>query len=182
MMKEYSKDDIEKGLNCYDPEGRVFPELSKTQQGRKLRKRDVLLILKWKLGRIKDVHSETVNDENMSKINQAVEDARKLGGEIDALMALDQIPGIGLATATAILTVCYPDKFTIIDQRVLGVLGRSPANTDGWTAKKYIEEYLPAVMECRGRWGCTLRDADRALWGLSVNERIEDIIKISKQG
>jgi len=187
----YSADDMKAGLDCYDPEGRVFPDFCEAKHGRKLSKRDVLLILKWKLGRIKDSNSITVNDENMDKINQAIEDARKPNGEIAALTALERVPGVGLATATAIMTVCYPNDFTIIDQRVLGELDIFPSrlaerrpkkhNTDHWTAADYVREYLPKVKEFRKHWECTLRDTDRALWGLSVSKQVDKFIAESEK-
>jgi hypothetical protein len=106
---------------------------------------------------------------------------------------LDNIPGIGLATATAILTVCYPESFTIIDERVLASLDLYPSgcekkkrkkkkySTDDWTAKTYVDEYLPRVRERKEQWSRTLRETDQALWGLSVNQRIEKIIKKSEE-
>jgi hypothetical protein len=54
-------------------------------------------------------------------------------------------------------------------------------STDDWTAKGYVDEYLPRVWERREQWGRTLRETDQALWGLSVNQRIEKIIKKSDQ-
>ncbi len=181
---------FEKGLDCYDPETRVFPMLArKAKEGQELSSLDVLLILKWKLGRIKNDNSKTVAVGKMKEINQALKDACKADrkGKIDALTALSKIPGIGLATATAILTVCYPDEFTIIDQRVLEILDLFPSrlakdeqknkySTDNWTPEDYVDEYLPKVKGCSESWDCTLRDADRALWGLSVYKRIEEVI------
>lgn len=113
----------------------------------------------------------------MEKINLAVENAAHR--KIEALQALDEIPGIGLAVATAILTVCYPDEFTIIDTRVLGQLDLLPKrlsdkrrnkgsiiyNTGDWTAREYVYEYLPKVKECSQRKGYTFRECDQALWG-----------------
>ena len=74
----------------------------------------------------------------------------------------------------------------IIDQRVLESLNLFPSylpdrkrkkySTEDWTAETYFNEYLPKVKEASERWGCTLRNADRALWGLSVARRIEQII------
>src|SRR5574337_795194 len=117
---EDSDKEIEQGLDCYDPESRVFPEIRKRlSKNEGLSKRDVLLILKWKLGRIKGSNAKTVSDENLKKINKVIVDAKKPEKAVAALKALDKIPGIGVATATAILTVCYPDTFTIIDERVL---------------------------------------------------------------
>jgi endonuclease III len=174
-MKNYSKEDMEEGLDCYRPETRVFPKIAKAEGPQKLKKQDVLLILKWKLGRIKESNCKTVSDDNLRQINQSVEKSGETAREIEALKELDKIPGIGLATATAILTVCYPDKFTILDYRVLETLDLEPSNTDSWTAEQYFEEYLPRVKEQCGQWDCTLRQADRALWGLSVRDQIKNI-------
>jgi hypothetical protein len=175
-MKNYSKQDMSEGLDYYFPETRVFPQIAQIDGPRKLKKQDVLLILKWKLSRIKKSNDETVSDSKLRLINQCVEKAGRDGREVDALNELDEVPGIGLATATAILTVCYPDKFTIIDRRVLEILGLSPTKAEGWSAERYFQEYVPRVKEQSAQWGCTLRDADRALWGLSVRDDVNRII------
>jgi len=73
------------------------------------------MILRWKTPSFKKSYSQTVNNDNMRKINKAVRDAGGTGREIEALKALDEIPEIGLPVASAILTVCYPRKFTILD-------------------------------------------------------------------
>src|ERR1039458_8831671 len=103
-----SSDDLKAGLDCYDPEHRVFPDLSETRKGQWLTELEVLLILKWKLGRIRDIHSKTVSEQNMAVINRAVRDAvmPENKNKVAALKALAEVPGIRLATATAILTVC----------------------------------------------------------------------------
>ena len=122
-----SKRDIKQWLDCYDPEIRVFPDLRKRlAKGEGLGKRDVLLIVKWKLGRIRGSNSKTVSDENLKKINTAIVEAAKPEKALAALKALEEVPGIVLATATAILTFCYPDTFTIIDERVLESLDLLP--------------------------------------------------------
>jgi hypothetical protein len=176
-----SSDDLKTGLDCYDPEHRVFPQLSKQPDGDRLTPRDVLMILKWKLGRIRDIHSKTVNEQNMACINKAVQNAAEPENKIVALKTLASVPGIRLATATAILTVCYPNEFTIIDRRVLAQLKLYPATTDGRTAEEYLERYLPAVKVYAKTWNCSLREADRALWGLSVSERMEQVIRNARQ-
>lgn len=172
---EYSKEDMNKGLDCYWPEIRVFPIIAKTQ--RDLAKRDILLILKWKLSRIKTSNSKTVEDEHIRLINEQVKKAGEAGGEVEALKKLDEIPGIGLATATAILTICHPEKFTILDWRVLGMLHLEPKEAESWTAEDYFNRYLPRVKDYCEQWECTLRQADQALWGLSVSESIDEIEK-----
>jgi hypothetical protein len=78
-MKKDLNNDIEVGLDCYDPETRVFPKIAEADAGPELSKRDVLLILKWKLGRVKVSNYRTIFDRNMVKINQAVNTARMTG-------------------------------------------------------------------------------------------------------
>jgi hypothetical protein len=176
-MEDFSKEDLNDGLDHYWPETRVFPTIADSKGPERLGKRDVLLILKWKLGRIKDSnYDETVSDKNLGLINQWVNKASEPGGEIKALEELDKIPGIGLATATAILTVCFPEKFTIIDLRVLEMLELELRETDGWTAEQYFTKFLPKVKDQSKQWGCTLREADQALWGLSVKKQIREKI------
>jgi hypothetical protein len=175
-MKSYTKEDMDEGLDYYSPETRVFPKIAQAGGPQELTKQHILLILKWKLSRIKDSNYETVSDDNLRLINQWVQKAGKSGFEIEALNGLDMIPGIGLATATAILTICYPQKFTIIDRRVLEMLGLHPTNADDWTAERYFKEYLPKVREHCGQWDCDLRQVDQALWGLSVRNQINEMI------
>ncbi len=182
-MNFLSKTEFEMGLDEYNLEQEVFPAIaSRIAAGEELNNQDVLRILKWKLGRVTDANSKTVSDENLKQINQAVRIARKPDCGAEALEALDRIPGIGLATATAILTVCYPVEFTILDWRVLETLQEvKRPNADDWTASTYIGEYLPRVREQQAAWACTLRDADRALWGLSVRRRMIEVAAASDQ-
>lgn len=190
VIPAFSEADIKRGLDCYDPEQRVFPAFSGTERKRKLDERDVLLILKWKLGRIKASNAATISVGNLEKINTAIEIAGSPKREHAALKILECVPGIGLATATAVPTVCYPDHFTIIDQRVLEALDLFPSrlaahqprnySTYDWTTEDYVSEYLPRIREVSKQWGRSLRDTDRALWGISVSRRIERI-KASNQ-
>jgi hypothetical protein len=59
---------MELGLECYDPEHTVSLTLpGKIKSGIGLSKRDVLLILKWKITRITDNYKNTVTDAAMAK-------------------------------------------------------------------------------------------------------------------
>ena len=172
-MNSQAKSDIEEGLDHYDPEGRVFPKIAaKVAAGQRLTKRDILQILRWKLGHVKKSNPLTISDENLATINRAIKDACKVGHSLDVLESLEKIPGIGLPTATAILSVCYPDEFVIIDFHMLELF---PFRLDALSAKKYLAEYLPKLKAQRDLWGCTLRDTDRALCGLSIRDRLAEI-------
>jgi len=184
---ESTRQELERGLDCYDPESRVFPGIAKkVGNGQSLTKLDMMLILKWKVNLVKGSFSKTVSDTNMDKINRAIRDAGEQGKELEAIENLLTIPEIKLAVATAILTVCFPHKFTILDRRVLGTLNLFPSglasakctkhSTVDWTAKDYLNEYLPAVRDRKEQWRCSLRNADKTLWGLSVARQIEVVI------
>lgn len=177
--------DMKTGLDCYDPESRVFSKIAaNVKAGRPLRKREVLLILKWKTNRLREDYSSVVGDGQMQIINEAIAEARNDG--LAALKMLHGIPGIKLAVASAILAVCYPKRFTIIDENVLEVLNlfpsglpthkRSRYTTEYWTPTEYLNEFLPNVEQHSKRWCCDLRKADQALWGLSVERDIQRII------
>ena len=182
--------DIEHGLDCYDWEGRVFPDIHRRIDcGQELTKLDVLLILRWKLGRVKDSNAITVSDNNLSAINAAVSAAKDAKCGEESLLSLIGIPGIGLPVATAILTACHPSEFTVLDWRVLESLRLFPSRmpkdqrreykSEDWTAKEYIAEFLPRVKKISADWRLSLRDTDRALWGMSLRRRLDDVISKS---
>jgi hypothetical protein len=92
----------------------------------------------------------------------------------EQLRVLIQDWGFLLPMASAILTVLYPDDFTIYDIRVYGVLGdfewvqnktRYDELWDGYS------KYITAVGKAAPA-GLSLRDKDRWLWGKSFYEQL----------
>jgi hypothetical protein len=77
--------------------------------------------------------------------------------------------------ATAVLTVLFPDRFTVYDIRV-----RDQLNIKDFACRKnqielYFKEYLPkvtAIAEAK-----TIRDKDRYLWGKSAYEDLQALIR-----
>lgn len=79
-----------------------------------------------------------------------------------------------LPMASAILTVLYPDEFTVYDKRVCDMLGgfhslKNLSNFDSlWLGyqdyKRKVEESTPGEL--------SLRDRDRYLWGKSFYEQL----------
>ena len=81
---------------------------------------------------------------------------------------------IALPMATAILTVLYPDRFTVYDVRVRGQLNMKDFASRKNQTELYFKEYLPkvaAVPEVK-----TLRDKDRYLWGKSAYEDLQKFL------
>jgi hypothetical protein len=49
-------------------------------------------------------------------------------------------------------------------------------NTEDWTADAYLADYLPRIKEQAHLLDCTIRDADRVFWGLSVRNGIARVV------
>jgi len=85
---------------------------------------------------------------------------------------LISIKGISYSFASAILTILYPELFTISDYRVSRSL-KEKFNIDApetiSTEKEYFA-YLDACKKLAKENGLSLRDCDRALWGRDFYE------------
>jgi len=130
---------------------------------------DFFAIVIWKSNRTKTkiVAGLASTSKTVEALMREVSAASELEPKVNALL---QVPGIGLAMASAILTVCHPDEFTVLDYRawdtlrlsdVPGLPSRYPATTS---------EYLQYCLACKHlaqRVDLSLRDLDRALWARS---------------
>ena len=97
--------------------------------------------------------------------------------------------GFLLPTASAILTVLYPDTFTVYDTRVcqvLGDFGRLINMT--WSVELWREyqRFVAAVREGAVRaaapLGCSLRYCDRWLWGVDKRKAmLKDLASIGNK-
>jgi hypothetical protein len=99
---------------------------------------------------------------------------------------LTAIPGIGIAIASAVLTVLCPDDFTLIDDRVIAslkTLTELGIQTNGATDD--VGTYLAYVAQCKVKAkanGMTLRDFDRALWGKDFYEGKDGLKALASPG
>jgi len=172
----FTDQQLQMGLNCFDPETRLFPQIA-ARTPPHLTAKELLVVLKWKLGRVKESDATIVR--HLTKINGAIRRAGEAGREVEAIRSLCGISGIKLAVASAILSVCYPNRFTIFDFRLLNTLGLLPKESDEWTPEAYWERFVPAVRRhCRP--GRVLREVDKALWGLSVHKSIQSVLRMAR--
>ncbi len=86
-----------------------------------------------------------------------------------------------LPMASAILTVLYPDDFTVYDYRVCEILGKYQkliykVNSDN-IIKGYFSYKEDVNQEVREK--SKLRDKDRYLWGKSFYEDLKNILEIN---
>jgi len=142
---------------------------------------DFFCIVIWKANRAKSkVAKRLLNVHN--DLDTAVKALTSdLARQSDAKNRLDLLlkEGFNLPVASAILTVLYPDEFTVYDERVCGTLGnfhklKNRSNFGAlWAGyqefKCKVEESSPSEL--------SLRDKDRYLWGKSFYEQLAEDIK-----
>ncbi len=163
----------------YDLERYLFEVVSPGfQRDGTLSSYDFFAIIIWKSNRSKTkikrglAAARTSVAELMSEVSEAPTAPAKL----DTLV---RISGIGLAIASAILTVCYPEEFTVLDyrawdtakkERVDSLPGRKPQ-----TPTEYLQ-YRRACQLFAAELGVSLRSLDRALWARSWESDLERLI------
>ena len=94
----------------------------------------------------------------VTEISRASFFATTEGLRVGALLALH---GVGWPMASVILHFAFPDRYPILDKRVMRVVGAPDAYSfDRWV------EYTDLCREASGRLGVSMRVLDRALWTL----------------
>jgi hypothetical protein len=146
---------------------------------------DLFMIFVWKANRAKTrVRDQLKTRANGSFASAAAQIASALFATKDReqrLKILMQDWGLRLPMASAVLTVLYPDEFTVYDRRVCGALGFPYKDWSRFSESCWMEyeSYKQKVcgIESPEGFTFTLRDRDRFLWGKSVRE---DAIKAAQ--
>lgn len=120
---------------------------------------DLSLIARWKYpgkALVNLVEKNTLIE--VTEISQASFSATTERLRIGALLALH---GVGWPMASVILHFAFPDRYPMLDKRVMRVVG-APAtySFDRWV------EYTELCREASRRLGVSMRVLDRALWTL----------------
>ncbi|WFT88013.1 hypothetical protein [Rhizobium leguminosarum] len=154
-------------------ETNLFPDLGdKFRNGGKLDPVDFLAILSWKANRSKTRHLKRLSKSNMSfseAVSALSEAVYKAKGDEDRLRILMTDWGFRISTASAILTVLYPDRFTVYDVRVCSELDGfhhlKHRRYSGWLWSQYLAFKEAAIASAPP--GLTLREVDHFHWGNS---------------
>jgi hypothetical protein len=135
---------------------------------------DFYAIITWKSNRSISKVRDGLRTANltttalMTQVSQCATDQ-------DRMNMLIEINGIGVPVASAILTVCYPDRFTVLDYRAWEALfhfKRVMSKTMPTGTAGYFNTYLPACRTLAQQLRMRLRELDRAMWGWSKRESI----------
>lgn len=80
---------------------------------------------------------------------------------------LDLLSGVGIPMASALLTVAYPYRFTVIDYRAIETLSAYRDLEGGWPS---YSRYRALCGDIASRSNTDLRTLDRALWQWSKEQ------------
>lgn len=164
----------EKYLKYYWLENYLFGDVNKNFHNRGyLTPEEFFAIVIWKSNRAKTnvrkgiIKSGRTICEITSKVFQAKMPEEKLN-----VFLSPKIPNIGIPIASAILTVCYPNDFTIADYRACASLenfGEEVRGNPTNSISAYFE-YLEKCKKLARKYNISLRDFDRILWAKDFYE------------
>ncbi|PLR70310.1 hypothetical protein CYJ37_25010 [Bacillus sp. UMB0728] len=143
---------------------------------------DFFLIVIWKSNRSKSKIAKRLLEMGYSSIQEAVKsitaEVNKLNDSKQRLKFLMANCELRLPMASAILTVLFPESFTVYDIRVCDVLQEMGYHFHSLTDRKFSEglwddytAYINAVSVTAPE-KYSLRDKDRYLWGKSFYEQL----------
>jgi hypothetical protein len=175
-------------LQYYDLEGYLFKVISiRYAQDKTLTAFDFFCIVIWKANRAKSKVAERLLAHGNGQANlgsavgsllAAISEAQDQSARLSVLI---EGWGFRLPMASAILTVLYPEDFTVYDIRVCDVLGdfkdaqyKTNIATLWERYAAYVIAVKGAVPECS-----SLRDKDRFLWGKSFATQLQTDIQSS---
>jgi len=135
-------------------------------------------IVIWKANRAKTTVKRklTKGDRDLaSSVKSLTQQIQTATTDEDKLRVLVEDWRFRLPMATAILTVLYPDRFSVYDVRVREQLGIKDFVDRKDQVDRYFSEFLSKV-QAEGK-GETLRDKDRYLWGKSWYEDLQNLVQ-----
>jgi thermostable 8-oxoguanine DNA glycosylase len=140
---------------------------------------DFFAIVTWKSNRTKTKVKKGLADAGKT-VQELMREVAQAETPRDKVKVLVQVWGIGLPIASAILTVCDPETFTVLDYRAWETLKGAavPGLPEDYPATP--DEYLDYCRVCRQlaeRVGMSLRALDQALWGMSWRDGLRKLVQ-----
>lgn len=117
--------------------------------------------------RIRNYKLQNSSSESVEKVELVTRDAFQLAeeGEIkSAMKKLDELDGVAIPVASAILAMRYPDTFAIIDRRVIEELDKEEGFKDYVKNVNIYEEYLKILKSKAKELGLSLRECEMRLF------------------
>ncbi|MCK9400661.1 MAG: hypothetical protein M0Q51_11805 [Bacteroidales bacterium] len=182
-MKKSTTNEID-FVQLYSLENYLFDVVnSRFQKEGYLNAFDLFCVIIWKANRSKS----TIAKRLLKKEHKSLEEAcKELTSQIhqaptekEKMKVLMDEWGFLLPMSTAILTVLYPDSFTVYDTRVCQMLGKYHTLKDISNLDKLWETYQEFIKDVKKATPGikSLRDKDRFLWGKSFHDQLKKDIE-----
>lgn len=151
----------------------LFREISLSFKNKNyLTEEEFFAIIIWKSNRSKTKVLNGIK-KNGKTIKEITESLSKETDIKNKVKILTNIKGIGIPIASAILSVCYPNDFTIADYRVaetLAVITNKIIKNPSLSIDNFIE-YINLCQTIKTKEGISsLRETDQSLWGYDFFE------------
>jgi hypothetical protein len=145
----------------------VIQNIQKERNPFFLEKEDFEAIVNWKLGKQKGRQSEIRENNSRESIKLITQTAFLLSEpnfEIESKLKIDilrSLFGVEVRVASAILSVCFPEKYAVLDYRNWEVM--YPKRTGYFTTKEYVE-YLLYIRKLSIHYDVSPKEMDTAIW------------------
>jgi hypothetical protein len=171
-------------LQYYDRENYLFEVVSgRLRSHGSIGAFDLFTIVAWKAERAKGKIARRMichygEPDLEGAARQMTREIGETRGWAERLQVLTERWGFRLPMASAVLSVLYPEEFTVFDVRACKELGMTPSIPDRkWDGRlagyqEFITKVREAVPEV-----ASLRDADRILWSRSVGRQLQEDIE-----
>jgi len=160
----------------------LFNSIQKNfEKNHQLTPEEFYTIVIWKANRAKTLIKRELRKSNIS-IKKLSRDLYSQKDPKEKIKLLVDIKGIGYPIASAILSVCYPDEYTIVDYRVKKTMTKLGIKIDG-NPSANADAYLDYVMQCKKLANdnkVSLRSIDKYLWGYDFFEGTNGLAKFVK--
>lgn len=176
---------FEKYLKYHFLEDYLFKEVNKNfQKNGYLTSEEFFAIVIWKSNRAKTNIHRGIKEgkKSIRAITSEVFQAKTPEQKFDILTSTS---GIGIPMASAILTVCYPDYFTVVDYRACAALKNFGEEGEEIVGNPTIKistyfEYLNKCKKLAHKYNFSLRDFDRILWAKDFYEGTNGLKHLAK--
>jgi hypothetical protein len=180
MPSRLSSPEIRRLADLYDLERYLFQQVSQRfEEEQTLTSYDFFAIIVWKSNRAKTKVRRGLSAAHTS-VQTLMQQVAEAPRPVDKVSLLAEIDGIGIRMASAILAVCYPSEFTVLDYRAWETLCNweleGLPRTVPRTPASYVQ-YCEACARFAAREGISVRDLDRALWARSWENDLNELIE-----
>lgn len=163
LASEYCVAKTESEQKQLDEEREVMKLAKDAGQRGQLTRAEFVRIARWKSQRPLQRYQQNP-DEQVEAVTQR---AFALQNDSEKVIALTELRGVKVRTATAILHMCFPTSFPLLDVWAMVSLGVGRQTTEQWDELDWLRIWPSYIDVCRAiaaRNPFDLRTIDRAVW------------------